>query len=148
VGAVIPSGNFARLLLMLLLFTFDMPVTGGTATVTEGAATVGVVTFNGDEIIVPLTNVADQQYLTVNLSDVSSSIGGGGGTASIRLGLLAGDVNQNRVVTVSDLAQMNAQVAQTVTSANYLKDVNASGTLTVADKGLTNGRLTKALAAP
>jgi hypothetical protein len=133
---------------MLLLFTFDMPVTGGTATVTEGAATVGVVTFNGDEIIVPLTNVADQQYLTVNLSDVSSSIGGGGGTASIRLGLLAGDVNQNRVVTVSDLAQMNAQVAQTVTSANYLKDVNASGTLTVADKGLTNGRLTTALAAP
>ncbi len=131
-----------------LVFTFDMPVTGGTATVTEGAATVGVVTFNGNEIIVPLTNVADQQYLTVNLSDVSSSIGGGGGTASIRLGLLAGDVNQNRVVTVSDLAQMNAQVAQTVTSANYLKDVNASGTLTVADKGLTNGRLTKALAAP
>ena len=147
-GAVIPSGNFARLLLMLLLFTFDMPVTGGTATVTEGAATVGVVTFNGDEIIVPLTNVADQQYLTVNLSDVSSSIGGGGGTASIRLGLLAGDVSQNRVVTLSDLGQVNAQVAQLVTAANYLKDVNASGTLSVADKGITNTQITKALPPP
>ena len=66
----------------------------------------------------------------------------------MRLGFLLGDVSQNRVVTVSDLAQVNAQVAQFVTATNYLKDVNASGTLTVADKGITNAQLTKALPAP
>jgi hypothetical protein len=33
-------------------------------------------------------------------------------------------------------------------AANYLKDVNATGTLTVADKGITNANLAKALPAP
>ena len=66
----------------------------------------------------------------------------------MRVGFLAGDVNQNRVVTVADLGLVNAQLAQLVTAANYLKDVNASGTLTVADKGITNANLTKALPAP
>jgi hypothetical protein len=35
-----------------------------------------------------------------------------------------------------------------VTSSNYLKDVNASGTLTVADKGIANTQITKALPTP
>jgi hypothetical protein len=43
---------------------------------------------------------------------------------------------------------VNAQLAQTVTAANYLKDVNATGTLTVADKGIANANLAKALPAP
>ena len=34
------------------------------------------------------------------------------------------------------------------TTANFLKDVNASGTLTLADKGLTNANLTTALPPP
>jgi hypothetical protein len=65
-----------------------------------------------------------------------------------RIGLLAGDVNQNRVVTLADLGLVNQQLAQPVTAANYLKDVNVSGTLSLADKGITNTRLTKALPAP
>jgi hypothetical protein len=64
------------------------------------------------------------------------------------VGYLAGDVNQNRVVAVSDLGLVNAQLAQPVTAANYLKDVNASGTLTVADKGITNANLAHSLPAP
>jgi hypothetical protein len=70
------------------------------------------------------------------------------GCASVRLGFLAGDVNQNRVVTLADLGLVNAQLAQFVTSANFLKDVNASGTLTLTDKGITNLNLTKALPPP
>ncbi len=41
----------------------------------------------------------------------------------------------NRVVSIADLALVNAQLAQLVTVANYLRDVNASGTLTVAGQG-------------
>ena len=78
----------------------------------------------------------------------ASSDGGGGGSASVRVGFLAGDVNQNRVVSVADLGLVNAQLAQLVTAANFLKDVNASGTLTVADKGIANANLTRALPAP
>jgi hypothetical protein len=55
---------------------------------------------------------------------------------------------QNRVVTVADLGLANAQLAQAVTAANYLKDVNASGTLTLADKGIINANLTRGLPAP
>ena len=40
-------------------------------------------------------------------------------------------MNQSRVVTVADLGLVNAQLAQPVTAANYLRDVNATGTLTV-----------------
>jgi len=97
---------------------------------------------------VPLTGVANQQYVTVTVSNVNSADGGTGGSGSIRVGFLLGDVNQNRVVTLSDLGQVNAQVAQPVNSANFLRDVNASGTLSVADKGIVNMQITKALPAP
>jgi hypothetical protein len=130
-----------------VVFTFDAVVTGGTATVSEGAATPGSVSFSGNELIVPLTGVINAQYISVTVNNVSTA-GGSGGTGSVRIGLLAGDVNQNRVVTVADLGLVNAQLAQAVTASNFLKDINFSGTLTVADKGLANARLTQALPAP
>jgi uncharacterized repeat protein (TIGR01451 family) len=131
-----------------IVFVFDKPVTGGNAVVTEGVATAGTPTFSSNEMRLPLTGVANQQYVTVTVANVAAADGTTGGTGSVRIGFLAGDVNQNRVVTLSDLGQVNAQVAQTVTAANYLKDVNASGTLSLADKGLANQQLTKALPAP
>ena len=99
-------------------------------------------------MIVALTGVIDQQYVTISLTNVASADGGAGGSGSVRIGFLLGDVNQNRVVTVADLGLVNAQLAQQVTATNYLKDMNASGTLSLADKGITNANLTKALPAP
>jgi hypothetical protein len=131
-----------------IVFPFDKPITSGDVAVTEGTATLGAVTFSGSEMRVPLSGVTNQQYVTVAVSNVVAADGGAGGTGSVRVGFLAGDVSQNRVVTLSDLGQVNAQIAQSVTAANYLKDVNASGTLSLADKGLTNQQLTKALPAP
>ena len=131
-----------------IVFVFDKPVTSGTAVVTAGTGSTGTPTFGGSEMIVPLTGATNQQYVTVTVSDVAAADGGIGGSGSVRVGFLLGDVNQNRVVTVSDLAQVNAQIAQGVTASNYLKDVNASGTLTVADKGIANTQITKALPAP
>jgi hypothetical protein len=131
-----------------IVLTFDKAITGATATITEGSATAGAPAFSGNDVIVGLTGVLDQQYVTVSLTDVASSDGGTGGSASVRLGFLLGDVNQNRVVSIADLGLVNAQLAQVVTAANYLKDVNASGTLSVADKGLTNANLTRSLPLP
>jgi len=131
-----------------IVFTFDKPVAGGVAGVTAGTATAGAPTFDGNDMIVPLTGVSNQQYVTVSVSDVIAADGGTGGSGSVRVGFLLGDVNQNRVVTVSDLGLVNAQIAQLVSSANFLKDVNATGTLTVADKGIANTQITKALPAP
>jgi Protein of unknown function (DUF1566) len=131
-----------------IVFTFDKPITAATATISEGTATAAAPTFSGNDVIVGLTGVNNQQYVTIALTNVASSDGGSGGSGSVRVGFLLGDVNQNRVVTLADLGLVNAQLAQSVTAANYLKDVNASGTLTLADKGITNANLTKALAAP
>jgi hypothetical protein len=131
-----------------IVLTFDKPITSATATVTEGTATAGTPTFSGNDVIIGLTGVSNQQYVTVSLTDVAASDGGTGGSGSVRVGFLVGDVNQNRVVTVSDLNLVNAQLAQPVTAANYLKDVNANGTLTVSDKNITNTNLSKALPAP
>jgi hypothetical protein len=131
-----------------IVLTFDKAIASATATITEGVATPGVLTFSGNDVIVPLTGVANQQYVTMSLTNVASADGGTGGGGSIRVAFLAGDVNQNRVVTLADLGLVNAQLAQLVTAANFLKDVNASGTLTLADKGITNANLTKALPAP
>ena len=50
-------------------------------------------------------------------------------------------------MTLSDLAQ-RVRSAKTVMPANFLKDVNASDTLSLADKGQINTQLTKALFAP
>ena len=131
-----------------IVFTFDGVVTAGTAAVSEGTATVGVPTFSGNELIVPLTAVSNAQYVTVTVSNVSTAAGGSGGNGSTRIGFLAGDVNQNRVVSVADLGLVNAQLAQFVTGSNYLKDVNATGTLTLADKAITNTHLTESLPPP
>jgi uncharacterized protein (TIGR03118 family) len=131
-----------------VVFTFDKPVSAATATVTEGAATAGAPTFSGNDVIVALTGVTDQQYVTVALANVASSDGGTGGSGSARVGFLLGDVNQSRVVSVADLGLVNAQLSQSVTAANYLLDVNVSGTLSLADKGIANAGLTRALAAP
>ena len=131
-----------------IVMTFDKPIVSAVVSVTEGAATAALPTFGGNDVVVGLSAVTDRQYVTISLTGVASADGGSGGSGSVRIGFLVGDVNQNRVVSVADLGLVNAQLAQAVTAANYLKDVNASGTLTVADKGITNANLTNALPAP
>jgi hypothetical protein len=131
-----------------IVFTFDRPITGATVAITEGTATAGLPTYSGNDVVVGISGVANQQYVTISIGNVAGSDGSTGGSGSIRVGFLQGDVNQTRVVTVSDLAQVNGQIAQTVNATNFLKDVNASGTLTVADKGIANTQITRALPAP
>jgi hypothetical protein len=131
-----------------IVMTFDKPITAATASVTEGSAVVGVPTFSGNDVLVSLTGVADRQYVTVSLTNVTAADGSSGGSGVVRVGFLTGDVTQNRVVTISDLGHVNAQLAQPVTALNFINDVNASGTLSVADIAITNANLTRALPAP
>jgi CSLREA domain-containing protein len=130
-----------------IVMTFDQSVVSADVAVIEGTATVGAVTFSGPDVIVPLTGVLDQQYVTVSATNVQSAFTSGG-SGSVRIGFLLGDVSQNRVVSLADLGLVNAQLSQPVTAANFLKDVNGSGSITLADKGLTNANLTRALPPP
>jgi hypothetical protein len=132
-----------------LVFHYDKPMTlQGHFTVVEGVAAFNGGQLVGNDVVLNFTLVNDQQYLTVTFADVFAVDGGISGTATVRLGLLAGDVNQNRAVSLADLGLVNAELARPVTAANYLKDVNASGTLTLSDKGITNTKLTHSLPLP
>jgi hypothetical protein len=131
-----------------IVFAFDKPLNGATVSIDEGTATAAAPTFSGNNVVVNLAGVTDQQYVTIALTNVTSVDGGAGGSGSVRVGFLVGDVNQNRVVTVADLGLVNAQLAQPITAAKFLNDVNASGTTTVADMGITNANLTRSLPAP
>jgi hypothetical protein len=131
-----------------IVFTFNKAINAATATITEGTATAGAPTFSGNDVIVGLVGVTDRQYVTIALTNVASTDGSTGGNGSVRVGFLVGDVSQNRVVTLADLGLVNAQLAQTVTAANFLKDVNVSGTVSLADKAVTNANLTRALPTP
>ncbi|MBS0321919.1 MAG: S8 family serine peptidase [Proteobacteria bacterium] len=131
-----------------VVFTFSKPIASATATVTEGTATAGTLVMSGNEVQVPLTGVTDQQYVTVQLSDIVATDSGTSAPVSVRMGLLAGNVKQTRLVTYADLLTISPQIAQTVTSANFLLDVNVDGLLSVTDLLTAAPNVTKALPAP
>ncbi|MGI8957949.1 MAG: hypothetical protein ACR2II_13700 [Chthoniobacterales bacterium] len=111
------SGNY------LAVFTFDDPVTSGDATIVSGTATAGVPTFSGNEMRVPLTEVADQQNVTIEVSNV----GGDGGFDDVVFGFLIGDANADRTVKNTDVNQIKAANGQLVTGSNFRDDINLSG---------------------
>ena len=131
-----------------IVFTFDKPLNAATVTITEGTATAGAPSFAGNGVVVGLTGVTDKQYVTVSLTNVASTDGGTGGAATARVGFLAGDVNQSRVVAVTDLVAVNNQLAKPLTGSNFLTDVNFSGIVSNLDKVVVNNNLAHFLPAP
>ena len=118
------------------VFTFDIPVTSGTVTVASGTATVGAITFSGNEMRADLSGVADVQTVLLHTEDIN---GDGLPHGDVPFGFLAGDVNGNRVVDQPDLISVaNNQGA--VTSANFRNDVNADGKI----RNNPDGKLVKA----
>ena len=146
--ALNPTTEPRQSLTATVVFTFNKPIQSATVMVTEGSATAGAPTFVGNTVVVGLTGVADQQYVRVSLTNVHSVDGFTGGIGTVRMGFLYGDVNQNRVVTLADVALINGQLSQALTQANFLYDVNLSGTLSNSDKGMMTGKQTNALPAP
>ena len=132
-----------------IVMTFDRAiVSADNPTISEGAATFGSMSFSGNDVTMNFTGVTNPQYVTFNLTNVTATDGGTGGTGSVRVGFLFGDVTQSRQVTVSDVGTVNSVLLQAVSNANFLKDVNVDGKLTVSDVGLTNANLLKKLPAP
>ena len=111
------SGSF------LAVFTFDAPVTSGNAQVVGGTATAGTPTFSGNEMRVPLSNVADVQVVIIEISGVNE----GGVTWDVPFGFLIGDVDGNRMVAKTDDNIFRADQHQVVTGSNFRDDINLSG---------------------
>ena len=114
----------------LAVFTFDDAVTSGDATIVSGTATAGTPTFEGDEMRVPLTEVADQQNVTIEVSNVD----GDGGSDDVVFGFLIGDVNGDRAVKNTDANQIKTDNGQLVTGSNFRDDINLNGRIGTPDR--------------
>ncbi len=128
------SGNYTTVL------HFDMPMQSGNATVTSGVGSVSSVSFSGNDMLVNLSGVADQQRLTVTGTNLTGVNGGVLPSASITMGFLLGDTNGNGVVNASDVGQTKAQSGQNTTGSNFRNDVNVNGVINASDVGLVKSR--------
>jgi hypothetical protein len=122
-----------------LIFHFDNPVTSaGAATALDAlsvAAGQAAVTLSSGDVVVVLTNVADNQRLRVTPNGLNGS-----GTAAASMGFLVGDVNNSRSVTPADVTAMKSNAGKAATATTFLFDLNANGTITAADIATVKAR--------
>lgn len=115
-----------------LVVTFYNPVTFTNAAVTAGTGFVVSTSGNGTTLVtVNLSGVANAQTISVALFNLNDGVN----TTNlvIPMGVLIGDLNANRVVNASDVAQTKAQVGQPVTTSNFRADVNPNGIINASD---------------
>jgi glucose/arabinose dehydrogenase len=127
-----------------MVFKFAVPLGSvGSRNVTSGVGVVTSSTIGSDarEYIVNLTGVTNAQYLTVTLANLTDVAGNTNSSVSATMGVLLGDANANGVVSNGDVSLIQAQVAQTVTSANFREDVNANGTISNGDVSVTQAHI-------
>jgi hypothetical protein len=114
----------------LAVFTFDAPVTSGMVTVTGGTATVGAVTFSGNEVRAVLTGVTPAEIVTLQVKNVNND---GQTDGTVPFGFLSADVDANRVVAKPDQTIVNGAIGQTVNASNFRDDIDLSGAINKRD---------------
>ena len=131
-----------------IVYTLDRNVAGpGTASVTQGTATVGTPILGPDpnQITVPLTSVGNAQHLTITLNGVQDDVGTILNNLVARMDVLLGDVNGNGLVSNTDIALIKAQVAAPVDASNFRNDVNANGVISNTDVSTAKGQVSTSL---
>jgi hypothetical protein len=136
-GSVEPragNGNYTAVL------RFNTPVQSGNATVTGGTGTAGAPIFSGNEMLVPLSGVADQQRVTLTATDVAAAGGGVLNSVSVGMGFLVGDTTGNGVVNASDVSETKSQSGLAVSGSNFRQDVTINAAINSSDIGLVKSR--------
>jgi hypothetical protein len=59
---------------------------------------------------------------------------------TVRMNVLAGDINGSKVVNTSDIGAVKTQSGVPVTAANFRSDVAISGSINATDVGLVKSR--------
>jgi hypothetical protein len=102
-----------------------------TKTATVGSSAIGP---KPNQYTVNLTNVTNQQYIQVNLSNVTDTLGHNiTVVSSPQMGVLVGDVNASGRVDAADVSSVRQQTLQTISNSNFREDINASGRIDAAD---------------
>lgn len=122
-----------------LIFHFDSPVSSvGGATALDAlmmsAGTASVAAVSGD-VVVTLTNVADNKRLTIRLNGLN-----GTGMAMASMGFLVGDVTNSHAVTAADIAAVKANLNKPLGNYTYIFDLNVDGTISPSDVSAVKAR--------
>ena len=127
----------------VIAFQFSGPIAlAGNATVAPvGAA---ATTRSGNEVLVTLTAIPDNQRVTVSLTGVTLS-SGGAENAQASIGFLVGDVNNTQSVDSIDVSLVKERAGQTVTGTDFMRDFNASGAVNASDISAVKARLYRVL---
>ncbi len=127
-----------------VVFIFANNVVSGSAAITSGPGSVSNVAFNGPEMVVRLTGVADVQNVTVTLTNVIDADGGADVVnAALSMSFLLGDVNGDRTVNSDDVSEVKSLgfASPAVNRRNARADVNVNGTINASDIALTKSRI-------
>ncbi len=118
-----------------LVFQFNAPVNSFASVSASPVGSVSAITA-GNEVIVTLTGVPDNQRVTISLTDVN----GAGVNVDASMGFLVGDVSNSHAVSAGDISGVKARQGQPVTAANFRFDLNATGTINASDVSVVKSR--------
>ena len=122
-----------------LVFHFDSPVSSvGTATALDSvmnAAGIATATVMNGDVVVTLTNVADNKRLTLTLNGLNGS-----STAMASMGFLVGDVTNSHAVTAADISAVKANQGKPLGTYTYLFDLNVDGMISPSDVSAVKAR--------
>jgi hypothetical protein len=122
-----------------LVFQFDGAITaaGNVATVDAASNPVGTATAtaSGNDVIVTLVNIPDNQRVRVMLSGVNNL-----SNAEAAVGFLVGDINNSRSVNATDISGVKARSGQTTDAGNFRFDLNTSGGINATDISAVKAR--------
>ena len=135
VGVEDRVGNAGVAGIHTVVLSYTTNPAGATATVVAhnpSAATGSVsgVSFSGNDMIVNLTGVSDKQVLQLSIT------GGSVSPTVVPIGFLVGDVNNNRSVSGTDVAQTKAAASSAVNASTFRADVNVNGVTNGTDVSL------------
>ena len=97
-----------------VVFRFLNPLTSVTGANLTGTGAVSSAVISGDphEYVVYLTNVANDQVITVSLTNVNDVVGNHSDTIAATMGVLLGDTTGNGSVNASDVSQTKADLVR------------------------------------
>jgi len=132
---------------MVVTFTAPVTVNGNpqaqvaTGTGCVGAGGVcsnGAVSISGNDVTIPLTNIANAQTITVRLNSVNGTT-----NFDVPMTRVLADTNGTGSVSSADVAQTKSRLGQALTQAsgNFRSDINVSGGINSTDIGLIKANL-------
>ena len=134
----------------MLIYTFDNNLVTNiqpTVRVSQGTGTVSSTAFGPmtNQFTVNLSGVANAQHLIVSLDGLHDKAGAIYKNILVRMDVLLGDTNKDKIVNTKDVNQTTNQIGHAVTGANFREDVTVNGVIDNSDVNTVQSQVGKKL---